>query len=138
MSSSRNRRKKYPNDDIIEVARLIFKYLRSSGQPSRLNADLIKLIFSMPPVFDMDGLALATAVLADPGPHVHSSAAKQPPSLWTLRQDRTETQIAPRATEVNFRRLPNLAIVAIQEILLDGRYTPLPLRWGEYASLDDE
>jgi hypothetical protein len=107
------------DEDISEVARLVFMYLRSPREANRrLREELVRLIFSLPPVFDMDKLALVKAVLEDSdlphkipqlsSPQVYGRYAK----LTRRSKSHEERQ------EINFRRLPNLAVSSIQEILL--------------------
>jgi hypothetical protein len=123
--------------DITEVARLIFTYFRVPGHQTLPVVDkLIKLVFSMPRVFEIDGLALATAVLEDPdltsqvpqlkNPQVYGRYAK------LVRRPRSHFE----RQEINFKRLPNQTIAAIQEVLLEVPGTQLG--WSDKSSLDDE
>ena len=56
-----------PDGEIVEVAELIFKYLRSSSYHEPWYKRVLKLLFDMPPVFRMDELALTAAVIGRPG-----------------------------------------------------------------------
>ena len=124
-----------PDRDIAEIARLIFRYLRSPGRKnSTVTIGLVELIFSMPPVFDMDELAFVTAVLAD------SELTFAVPRLTSNQVFGRYAKLAriPRGHEqqkINFRRLPSLAIAAIQEILVDH---PARQNWVDEPTLDDE
>ena len=111
-----------PEQDIRDIARLIFRYLRTpTKRMTELDFELVRLIFSMPQCFDMDGLALAIAVEANPdlpgvlpqleNRDVYGSYARLA-SILQLRQ------------EIEVPRLPKLAIAAIQRILDDQRRMP--------------
>jgi hypothetical protein len=65
-----------PDEDVEEVARLIFLYLRNSGFVDRLGIDVLRLLFRLPTVFHVDQFALARVVLLDP------SLLAEVPELW--------------------------------------------------------
>jgi hypothetical protein len=55
-----------PDEDIVKVAELIFRYLRSSPYHEPTYKQLLQLLFKMPAVFKMDELALTAAALGRP------------------------------------------------------------------------
>lgn len=55
-----------PDRDIEEVAKLIFRYLRSSPYQEADHRRILQLLFKMPAVFKFDKLALTAAVIGRP------------------------------------------------------------------------
>ena len=55
-----------PDEEISEVAELIFKYLRSSTYHETWYERVLQVLFQLPPVFNADGLALTAVALGHP------------------------------------------------------------------------
>ena len=55
------------DEDIAEVAKLIFKYLRSGSYSETNYRAVLRLLFNMPDVFEIDALALTAAAIGRPG-----------------------------------------------------------------------
>ena len=105
--------------DVIKVARLIFKQLRSGTVNASLDAQLIQLLFRLPRVFALDELALTTAVLSNPDLRNKIPQLKNPKiygKYVDLVNRSGSTVFIP--SKANFRSLPRGAIAAIQEILM--------------------
>lgn len=107
-----------PHADVIEVARLIFKKLRSGAANASLDKQLIQLLFRLPRVFELDELALATAVLNNPG------LRNEIPQLKKLRIFGKYADIVNRSAsdrtqiQASFKNLPRGAMAAIREIII--------------------
>ena len=56
-----------PESAIKIVARLIFLYLRSTYADHKEDEKLLRLLFEMPAIYEIDTLALSVAVMSDPG-----------------------------------------------------------------------
>ena len=56
-----------PDEDIIGVVELIFQYLRSTSYHEPRYKRVLQLLFTMPPVYKIDELALTAAVIGRPG-----------------------------------------------------------------------
>jgi hypothetical protein len=103
--------------EIKHVADLIFMFLKSKDSSHRIDAELLRFLFTLPRVYGIDELALTVATLSDPG------LVKRVPQLQDhniygkyaaiVRRDLTSKNLP----SISRRRLSDEAIAAVREVL---------------------
>jgi hypothetical protein len=83
------------DEAIAYVAQLVFKYLRSAPYHEPFFKELLRLLFSLPPVFRIDQLALTTAALG------HPALRKSVPALQDFKNYGEYAEIARRGDPKN-------------------------------------
>jgi len=113
-----------PDGSIEFIARLIFLYLKSEYADHAEDEKLIQLLFKLPSVFEMDELALTTAVLADPTlvNRVHQLQDRKIYGKYAAiaRRDLTSDNLP----KISRHRMSDEAIAAVRAIFAAFR-TPL-------------
>jgi hypothetical protein len=110
-----------PGSAIEIVARLIFLYLRSELADHSEDQKLIRMLFELPAVFEIDELALTIAVLSDP------TLVKRFHQLQDRRIYGKYAAIARRELRskklptINRHRMTDEAIAAVREVLAGSR-----------------
>jgi hypothetical protein len=123
-----------PDEEIFEVASLIFKYLRASTSYNLPAYErVLRLLFSMPPVFKMDELALTAAVIGRPGlrdavPELQNFEIYGRYAQIVRRADRRGSRTEREMT--NWKNPPEQVVHALEDVLMK----PLSLRKDELSS----
>jgi hypothetical protein len=114
-----------PDSQIEVVAELIFLYLRSEYADHSEDAKLIQLLFQMPTVFEMDELALTTAVVSDPALVKRFHQLQERKIYGKYAAIARRELRAKKLPTINRHRMSDEAIAAVRELLAAPR-EPLP------------
>ena len=108
-----------PDNEIQYIARLIFEYLKSSQADALISAELLKLLFRVPRIFEMDELALTMAVLSNPQMRTEIPELRHDVIygiyMNVVRRGNSAQVIRARG-RINFDDLPDETIAAIKLI----------------------
>ena len=112
--------KETPDKVIAEVAKLIFKYLRSASYHEPSLKRVLNLLFHLPFVFELDTLALTAAVIGHPDlrtavPELQNFDVFGPYAETVRRADRRH--LTSKDQIMNWKDPSDHAVYAIQEIL---------------------